>query len=73
MERCLGPLVMLVLLWVWSQAQTHALANERADHRIASRYYLPSPLITLMACKGRAGIVHCPPLTIVDVSCQTII
>ena len=25
------------------------------------RYYLPGPLITLMACKGRAGIPHCPP------------
>jgi hypothetical protein len=65
------PLVMLVLLWVW---QTYALAKERADHHIASRYYLPSPLITLMACKGRAGIPHCPsPLTIVDVRCPIII
>jgi hypothetical protein len=26
------------------------------------RYHLPSQLITLMACKGRAGIPHCPPL-----------
>jgi hypothetical protein len=54
----MGPLVMLVLLWVW---QTYALANKRADHCIASWYYLPGPLITLMACKGRAGIPHCPP------------
>ena len=25
------------------------------------RYHLPSQLITLMSCKGRAGIPHCPP------------
>ena len=67
----MGPLVMLVLLWVW---QTYALANEQADHRIASWYSLPGPLITLMACKGRVGIPHCPPpLTIVDVRCPIII
>jgi hypothetical protein len=37
------------------------MANERADHRIAFWYHLPSQLITLMACKGRVGIPHCPP------------
>ena len=53
---------MFVLLWKWSHAQTHTLSNGEPTIAWHLRYHLPSQLIMLMACKGRAGIPHCTPL-----------
>ena len=45
---------------MWSQAQTHELAIERADHRIAPPVPSAEPADHADG-KGRAGIPHCPP------------